>query len=74
MCIMCHGIPKCPSSDQNWEKFLFVTGFQLTFQSCIQKNSYKTLLALVLTECPPWFDLRDFACCRLMKKAFSSVN
>ena len=37
-------------------------GFELTFQNCIVKNTYKVLLVLVLPKCIPWLDLRDRKC------------
>ena len=63
--------------------FFTNAGFELTFQSCIVKNSRKISLVLVLPECAPWLGLRDrksrnvhwsFACYRLLENAFSNVN
>ena len=61
------------------QNFLSFLGFELTFQSCIVKNSYKISLVLVLPECPPWFSLRvrkcrNFVYYRLLENAFSNLN
>ena len=51
------------------------SGFELTFQNCIVKNSYKISLVLVSPESPPWLGLRvrkcrNFAHYRLLENAF----
>ena len=58
---MCHAIHQYAKINNKYMINYDRTGFELTFKSCIVKNSYK-ILVLGLPESAPWLGLRIRKC------------